>query len=205
MMEGEVEGASLAISDKISRTKELHIKKRALRNKSLSVTFNDKDLRDYVSGFHKRKKKRRKEAQRKLQEKDRLKRIGARKQRKLEREHALYGGVEPSSDIGPDELGDGNEQEEETELTASVSGTKSYDNGDMKITVTTSEISHEYDEPSREKSQKTQVIPRISAESEKKHSIPVQKRTFKNSSKHKTMRKPQKRQNDKDGKKKKKH
>ncbi|XP_064964727.1 uncharacterized protein LOC135612380 [Musa acuminata AAA Group] len=56
-----------------------HIKKRALRNKALTVGFNDKELRDFVTGFHKRKKKRRKEAQRQLQEKDRLKRIEARK------------------------------------------------------------------------------------------------------------------------------
>ncbi|XP_043708306.1 ribosomal RNA-processing protein 17 [Telopea speciosissima] len=202
-MEGEVEGASLAISDKIPRSKAQHIKKRALRNKTLSITFDDKDLRDYVGGFHKRKKKRRKEAQRNLQEKERLKRIGARKQRKLEKERVLNGGVQPSSDIGPDESGDGNEQEEETELTASVSGTKSYSSGDMKITVTTSEISHEFNESLREK---TQVIPRTSTEGEKKHNIPVQKKTFKKFSKHKTPRKPQKkRRNDKEGKKKKKH
>ncbi|RVW46288.1 hypothetical protein CK203_075894 [Vitis vinifera] len=56
-----------------------HIKKRALRNKALSVSFNEKDLRDFVGGFHKRKKKRRKEAQQKLQESQRIKRIVERK------------------------------------------------------------------------------------------------------------------------------
>lgn len=36
-------------------------------------------IRDFVGGFHKRKKKRRKEAQQKLQESQRIKRIVARK------------------------------------------------------------------------------------------------------------------------------
>ncbi|KAJ4957806.1 hypothetical protein NE237_024917 [Protea cynaroides] len=198
IMKQEVEGASVAISDKFPRAKAPHIKKRALRNKALSITFNEKDLKDYVTGFHKRKKKRRKEAQRNIQEKERLKRIGARKKRKLERESALYGGVQPSSDIGSGETGDDNEREEESELTASVSGTKLYDNGDLKIIVKTSEI--EDDEGLREK---TQGIPRTSTETEKKHNnIPVQKKTFK-ASQHKTMRKPQKKRNDKKGKKKK--
>ncbi|XAR53665.1 hypothetical protein NMG60_11022302 [Bertholletia excelsa] len=62
-----------------------HIKKRALKNKALSVSFDGKDLRDFVNGFYKRKKKRRKEAQRKLGEAQHRKRIEERKKRALPR------------------------------------------------------------------------------------------------------------------------
>ncbi|GMP72655.1 hypothetical protein CsSME_00030602 [Camellia sinensis var. sinensis] len=61
------------------RTQTRHIKKRALRNKALSISFDEKDLKDFVTGFHKRKKKRRKEAERQLQEVQRRKRIELRK------------------------------------------------------------------------------------------------------------------------------
>jgi len=54
---GEIEEAV-----ELARPQGRHIRKRALKNKALSVKFNEKDLRDYVTGFHKRKKKRRKEA-----------------------------------------------------------------------------------------------------------------------------------------------
>ncbi|KAF5186533.1 ribosomal RNA-processing protein 17-like, partial [Thalictrum thalictroides] len=64
----------------IGRVGSLHIKKRALKNKALAISFNDKDLKDFVGGFHKRKKKRRKEAQQQIKAKDRLKRIEKRKQ-----------------------------------------------------------------------------------------------------------------------------
>ncbi|KAL6538633.1 hypothetical protein OROGR_012621 [Orobanche gracilis] len=60
-------------------TRVRHIKKRALKNKSLSVSFDEKDLKDYVTGFHKRKKKRRKEAMQKQEEAERRKRIEQRK------------------------------------------------------------------------------------------------------------------------------
>ncbi|KAK6917475.1 Nucleolar protein 12 [Dillenia turbinata] len=99
-----------------------HIKKRALKNKALSVPFNEKDLRDYVTGFHKRKKKRRKEAQQRLQEAQRRKRIEDRKRRKQEREYVLYGGAPPSTESGLDESGKDEEQDNETEPVASISG-----------------------------------------------------------------------------------
>ncbi|KAM1045961.1 hypothetical protein EV1_036464 [Malus domestica] len=56
-----------------------HIKKRALKNKALVVTFNEKELSDFVSGFPKRKKKRRKEAEKKQGEALRRKRLELRK------------------------------------------------------------------------------------------------------------------------------
>nr|XP_010921912.1 ribosomal RNA-processing protein 17 [Elaeis guineensis] len=123
-----------------------HIKKRSLRNKGVTVGFDDKELRDFVTGFHKRKKKRRKEAQRQLKEKERLKRIEARKKRKQERELALYGRVISSenpagSDSGAD---DGNDcEEDETDIAGSVSETKTYEDGTTTIRVTTSELSCE--------------------------------------------------------------
>ncbi|KAG9455965.1 hypothetical protein H6P81_000473 [Aristolochia fimbriata] len=117
-----------------------HIKKRALRNKGLSIGFNDKDLKDFVSGFHKRKKKRRQEAQRQLQEKERRKRIERRKQRKLEKELALFGAVSSENAVGSSsELVD--DAEDEPEQATSVSGTKMYENGATTITVTTMELS----------------------------------------------------------------
>lgn len=59
--------------------KGAQLKKRALKNKALGITFNEKDLNDYVTGFHKRKKKRRKEAQKQQNEALRRKRNDERK------------------------------------------------------------------------------------------------------------------------------
>ncbi|KAL0300751.1 UNVERIFIED_CONTAM: hypothetical protein Sradi_6351900 [Sesamum radiatum] len=108
-----------------------HIKKRALKNKTLSVSFNEKDLKDFVTGFHKRKKKRRKEALQKQEEADRRKRIEQRKknfwqsvvtfiltlmfQRKLERDFVMFGGAPPDSGTdAPESDGehDGDEDED---------------------------------------------------------------------------------------------
>ncbi|GFP97379.1 hypothetical protein PHJA_001882000 [Phtheirospermum japonicum] len=125
-----------------------HIKKRALKNKSLSVSFNEKDLKDYVTGFHKRKKKRRKEAMQQQEEAERRKRIERRKKRKLERD-SVYGEA-AASDSGMDddaENDDEHEHDEDAEPVPSVSGTMMYDNGDMQVTVTTSEIAREEEEP----------------------------------------------------------
>ncbi|WRX27595.1 Nucleolar protein 12 - like 1 [Theobroma cacao] len=105
----------------LSKPRGRHIKKRALKNKALAVSFNEKDLRDYVTGFHKRKKKRRKEAQKKQEEAERRKRIEQRKKRKLEKEFALYVGAPPSTASGPDESDENNEEDEGSEPTASVS------------------------------------------------------------------------------------
>ncbi|XVF27724.1 hypothetical protein REPUB_Repub14bG0133200 [Reevesia pubescens] len=105
-----------------SKPQGRHIKKRALKNKALSVSFNEKDLRDYVTGFHKRKKKRRKEAQKKQEEAERRKRIERRKKRKLEKEFVLYGGALPSTGSGPEESHENNEEDKEGEQTATVSG-----------------------------------------------------------------------------------
>ncbi|XVF87574.1 hypothetical protein PTKIN_Ptkin18bG0131200 [Pterospermum kingtungense] len=138
-----VRGGGSGLAQQLSRPRRRHIKKRALKNKALSVSFNEKDLRDYVTGFHKRKKKRRKEAQKKREEAERRKRIELRKKRKLEKEFALYGGVPASTGSGPDESDENNEQDEEGEPTASISGTTTYDSGNITVTVKTSEISRE--------------------------------------------------------------
>ncbi|KAM1245633.1 hypothetical protein ACFX13_037645 [Malus domestica] len=61
MAAGKVEEEAIPSVNPRSR----HIKKRALKNKALVVTFNEKELSDFVSGFPKRKKKRRKEAEKK--------------------------------------------------------------------------------------------------------------------------------------------
>ncbi|KAJ0977693.1 hypothetical protein J5N97_013167 [Dioscorea zingiberensis] len=149
-----------------------HIKKRALRNKSLSISFDEKNLRDYVSGFHKRKKKRRKEAQRQLQEKERLKQIEARKRRKLEKEMAIHDG-NITENPEPDYVGEDGE-EEGADLIASVFETKTYETGDTTIRVTTTELSREDEDV-----QLVNHIPKLSCEIQKNHSLPMMKKPLK--------------------------
>ncbi|KAM7525135.1 hypothetical protein LguiA_015037 [Lonicera macranthoides] len=169
-----------------------HIKKRSLKNKALAVSFNEKDLKDYVTGFHKRKKKRRKEAQQQVQESDRRKRIELRKKRKLEREFAIHGGAPTDKSAKPDEAGEDNEQEEETEPIASVSGTTMYDNGDVKVMVTTSAITHEEDLAAKPKAG---VVPKFiegGPPEKKKNNVPVtKKKPFKRVAKKRSRPKPQ--------------
>ncbi|KAL1562714.1 nucleolar protein 12-like [Salvia divinorum] len=120
-----------------------HIKKRALRNKSLSVSFDEKDLKDFVGGFHKRKKKRRKEALQQQEEAGRRKRIELRKKRKLEREFVMSGGVPVDPSAVTEKSDEEDEQDEDSEPVASVSGTMMYGNDDVQVIVTTSEISRD--------------------------------------------------------------
>ncbi|XP_057796355.1 uncharacterized protein LOC131012420 [Salvia miltiorrhiza] len=120
-----------------------HIKKRALRNKSLSVSFDEKDLKDFVGGFHKRKKKRRKEALQQQEEAGRRKRIELRKKRKMEREFVMSGGAPTDSGAAIAKSDEELEHEEDSEPVASVSGTMMYDNDDVQVIVTTSEISRD--------------------------------------------------------------
>ncbi|KAJ8432140.1 hypothetical protein Cgig2_014301 [Carnegiea gigantea] len=121
-MEDAAEGVAVAGQPPIVRGQRIN--KRSLRNKSLSVTFNEKDLRDFVSGFHKRKKKRRKEALRKQEEAERRRRLEKRKRARLEKEYALYGGAPPASDAESD--GEDQEHDDESELNRSVSGIASF-------------------------------------------------------------------------------
>ncbi|CAF2082543.1 hypothetical protein BRARA_F00750 [Brassica rapa] len=135
-------------------TRARHIGKRALKNKSVTVSFDEKDLKDFVTGFHKRKKKRRKEAQKQQEESLRRKRIEARKKRKLE-QMMVAGNAEETEDVEAEEEEDAEIKEAEPD--ALTSGTTMYDTGELKVTVTTSEISREEDEPvRREKTQSTE-------------------------------------------------
>ncbi|KAL5211153.1 hypothetical protein ABZP36_006776 [Zizania latifolia] len=118
-----------------------HINKRSLKNKALSVTLDKKALRDFVTGFHKRKKKRRKEAQKILQEKERRKRIGDRKRRKQEKEIALYGRVLSSDNADGEDIDNDGDEMETDDLPAPE--VKTYEDDGTKITVTTSEIARE--------------------------------------------------------------
>ncbi|KAG2267900.1 hypothetical protein Bca52824_062455 [Brassica carinata] len=84
----------------------------------------------------------------------RRKRIEARKKRKLE-EMMVAGLGEETEDGEADEKKDAENKEAEPD--ASTSGTTMYDTGELKVTVTTSEISREQDEPvRREKTQSTE-------------------------------------------------
>ncbi|XP_057963481.1 ribosomal RNA-processing protein 17 [Malania oleifera] len=187
----------------IPRPSSRHIKKRTLRNKALSISFDEKDLRDYVTGFHKRKKKRRKEAKQKLEEAQRRKRIQDRKKRKLEKEFVQYGGAPSATDSGPDELGEDYEQGEGADPIPSVSGMMTYDNGNTKVTVTTTEISHkEEDDDEMHPSDIPHAIPSsIGLDERKRQSVPVrQNKPFKRVAKHKSRAKPQNKRNKKKGK-----
>ncbi|KAG6778679.1 hypothetical protein POTOM_015022 [Populus tomentosa] len=162
----------------IPPTRAGHIKKRALKNKAVSVSFNEKDLRcGYWSC-------------------DNLLVVVEIKGlflRKLEKEFALHGG--PPATNESDEY---EEDHEESEPIASVNGTTKYDNGDMQVTVTTSEISREDKDSS---SEKTQVAAPSLVEANKTHKLSVsKKKSFKKVSKRKSRSKPQKKRDRKKGK-----
>ncbi|PWA78597.1 nucleolar protein [Artemisia annua] len=141
---------------------------------------------DFVTGFHKRKKKRRKEAQTQQQEALRRKRIELRKKRKEDRDYVLYGGAKPDphaelnendevKETGDD---DGEEDEDDDEQKTSVSGTKVYDTGSVKVMVTTSEISREDD--TLDVNQRVDEVPKSNSGPEKKQNLPViKKKPFK--------------------------
>lgn len=75
-----------------------------------------------------------------------------------------------------------------------------YDNGDMKVTVTTSDLSPEEENFLDEK--RPAAVPRSIAV-DKKHNIPVNKsKSFKKAAKHKSWSKPQNKRNKRKGKKK---
>ncbi|XVF27723.1 hypothetical protein REPUB_Repub14bG0133200 [Reevesia pubescens] len=180
-----------------SKPQGRHIKKRALKNKALSVSFNEKDLRDYVTGFHKRKKKRRKEAQKKQEEAERRKRIERRKKRKLEKEFVLYGGALPSTGSGPEESHENNEEDKEGEQTATVSGTTLYDSGNMTVTVTTSEISRKEEEDLTSEKTHKAMLKSVGDGVDRKHKLLVSKsKPFKKVAKH-SSRPPSKRDRNK--------
>ncbi|KAI3466642.1 hypothetical protein Pfo_023305 [Paulownia fortunei] len=176
-----------------------HIKKRALKNKSLSVSFSEKDLKDFVTGFHKRKKKRRKEALQKQEEADRRKRIEQRKKRKLERDFVMYGGAPPHSGRDAAESDEEHEHDEDSEPVASVSGMMMFDNGDVQVTVATSEIAREEEYPiDRSEQGRTQSV---EAFEKSKQMIPVsRKKQLKKAPKKRSRPKPQSKRDKKKGK-----
>ncbi|KAJ1391695.1 Nucleolar protein 12 [Sesbania bispinosa] len=162
--------------------KGAHFKKKALKNKALGISFNEKDLKDYVTGFHKRKKKRRKEAQKQQEEALRRKRNEDRKKRKLERELA-YGGVPPTDDPEPDEI---DEHQDVTEQVESIAETKTYENADLKVTVVTSEINPE--EESYPSERKEAAMYPHSVVADKRQGVPINnKKPFKKVAKKRTF------------------
>ncbi|TKY59338.1 Nucleolar protein 12 [Spatholobus suberectus] len=177
--------------DAVQRKGE-QLKKRSLKNKALGITFNEKDLKDYVTGFHKRKKKRRKEAQKQQHEALRRKRNEERKKRKLERELALYGGVPP------DEIDEC--QEEVAEQVESIADTKTYENADLKVTVVTSEINPE--EESYPSVRKEAAVAPHSVVADKRQGVPISNRkSFKKVAKQRSRPKLTSKRDKKKGKK----
>ncbi|KAJ0668596.1 hypothetical protein HanPI659440_Chr17g0691211 [Helianthus annuus] len=105
--------------------------------------------------------------------------IFKRLKRKLDREYVLYGGAAPdpegesnkNDEVEDDEQDNNNDDDddddEEEENPTSVSGTKVYDTGNVKVMVTTSEISREDD---------FAEVPKLILGSEKKPNLPVIKK-----------------------------
>lgn len=124
-----------------------HVPKRALRNKSLIITFDENDRREFVTGFHKRKKQRRKLAEQQQQIKEREKRLAERKRRRLaikfasgEISEQLDENPKPSStaDISEQEDDDG-----DSDHVSVVNGTLTYEDGDITTIVNTCELNSE--------------------------------------------------------------
>ncbi|XP_031483383.1 uncharacterized protein LOC116252906 isoform X1 [Nymphaea colorata] len=132
-VEEEEEGGGIPDPSRLS------VKGKPLRNKSLSVGFDEKGLRDFITGFHKRKKRRQKEAQQQLEEKARKLRIEQRKKKKLEIQLA-YGGGPVNPGTVPDDPRNEIEEDGEDFHGPSITGTTVYNNGSSTITVTTSEL-----------------------------------------------------------------
>ncbi|KAL1290593.1 hypothetical protein HN51_059242 [Arachis hypogaea] len=177
-------------------SKVRHLKKRALKNKSLSVSFNEKDLKDYVTGFHKRKKKRRKEAQKQQEEVLRRKRSEERKKRKLEREFVLYGCAPTNADAEPDET---DEHQEDIDQVEPIAEMKTYESGDLTVTVVTSEINPKEESYLSERKEAAGSHPIFS---EGKHKLPINnKKAFKKVAKHRPRSKPKSKRNKNKGKK----
>ncbi|WJX46243.1 hypothetical protein P8452_33062 [Trifolium repens] len=176
-----------------------HVKKRALKNKALGITFDEKDLKDFVTGFHKRKKKRRKVAQKQQEDAKRRKRNEERLKRKLERELA-YGGVPPTDDTEGGEIDDN--QEEFAQQVESIAATKTYENDDLKVTVVTKEINPEEESfPSERKEAAPGVSPHPIV-ADKKKSVPInKKKPFKKVAKNKSQPKQRSKRDKRKGKK----
>ncbi|CAI8595292.1 unnamed protein product [Vicia faba] len=165
----------------ITQRQTSHVKKRVLRNKALGISFDEKDLKDYVTGFHKRKKKRRKEANKQQEEARRRKRNEARLKRKLERDLS-YGIVPPNADTETGEI----DQVTQQVLSQSVAATKTYENDDLKVTVVTKEINPEEESFPTERKETAPAASPHPVVADKKKSVPVNnKKPFKKVAKHK--------------------
>lgn len=124
-----------------------HVPKRALRNKSLIITFDENDRREFVTGFHKRKNQRRKLAEQQQQIKEREKRITDRKRRRLAIKLASGEISElPDKNPKPSSAGDISEQEDDdgdSDHVSVVNGTLTYEDGDITTIVNTCELNSE--------------------------------------------------------------
>jgi ribosomal RNA-processing protein 17 len=124
-----------------------HVPKRALRNKSLIITFDENDRREFVTGFHKRKKQRRKLAEQQQQIKEREKRLADRKRRRLAIKLASGEITEvPDENPKPSSAGDISEQEDDggdSNHGSIVNGTLTYEDGDITTIVNTCELNSE--------------------------------------------------------------
>jgi len=111
-----------------------HVAKRARKNKSVVAVFDDAARTEYLTGFRKRKNKRRKVAEAEKQVKERQKRLQLRKERRAAMKLAQGNQGECDAD---EVLNEGEEVEIDDNENLKVSGTTTYDDGDTTVIVTT--------------------------------------------------------------------
>ncbi|KAL2629640.1 hypothetical protein R1flu_014326 [Riccia fluitans] len=122
-------------NDEIER---FHVSKRARYNKTSVVVFDDEARKEYLTGFRKRKNKRRQIAAEQVAVKERQKRL----QERRERRQALKAAIEESSNVGTEEevhAEDDGEQEE----AAPIASTVLYEEKETMTVVNAGEISAE--------------------------------------------------------------
>lgn len=114
-----------------------HLSKRSRKDKGLVVVFDANARKEFVTGFHKRKKKRRKIAEQQKQLRDRQKRLQERRERRL----ALKESVAQSE---PQDTAEGDYEElvsdQDVCKAGKENGTVMYEDDDMTTVVNTYSI-----------------------------------------------------------------
>ncbi|KAI5067455.1 hypothetical protein GOP47_0017983 [Adiantum capillus-veneris] len=113
-----------------------HLSKRARKNKGLVIVFDADARKEFVTGFQKRKKKRRKLAEQQKQLKDRQKRLQERRERRLAMAEAL--GQSESKDAAEEDMR--SPDSNESDQGCKGNGTVMYEDKDATTVVNTYSI-----------------------------------------------------------------
>lgn len=115
-----------------------HLSKRSRRNKGLVVVFDSDARKEFVTGFHKRKKKRRKVAEKQKQLKERQKRLQDRRERRLALRVAM--GQSKSEEADDDDVKGSSLDQNELDHAHVKNGTVMYEDEDTTTIVHTCSI-----------------------------------------------------------------